>query len=931
VQKSRAPVVAIIADSENFRSQLVDEYWSAARLSPSETQEFSSELIRAIPLLGIPYDLDHPIYGLDRATAATAFARIVERGVKVHREHLSLQYERDVTVLTIHPSGTGATFRRLNGILGDPELFKIKVVNSRFQEQVRFVSVACFPPALKEWLVRFWHQARLPNLSSPLSMYRVLCFAAARSLAESLDPSLTRDSLLVSEAELSLTPHGLGIADQVAALLKADESESEPLPSRPEVTPAELEGLGQAFSELKGPSPSELAARPVFERICMLWQSVFREVERGFRQKLDKELVAGSTPKEIFQSVTAKRLQGGLTARQMFNRIAAPASLKTSIAMDLAVDSGVLVPTYAETASVVARAYHHGESVWDGMRFGALIARVLSGKRNRIKSFQTIEFEKWLVVLYDLAYLRRSAMLTPTVHYLENPSAEPLDLSAIKIDFEFREHGRTLEASVAQSGLSGDGDRRWASSAPVVYWLERRARVLVRTDTTYSLSTGAEEQYLSDIAVPPDVLSPVGMLFEFLACELPQHLRIDGTQKIDKSDILRLLSSCPSTRLYLRSIAEDAILIAQRRLEWVRQGHKSDEQFWVTTRARGPANEIYRKWRVFFYRDKIVELLRRRCEDTGTSDKFNLFILPLIVETGNINVRARRKIEDRCLSLFMCIELASSRPAVSADYRTAKRKAIAWLRDRGYAVPPDRPEKLIMARDLCTQILDMFPSLIRNLGRPEGDEELDEYFIFSDIRDSSQPGEVRRAEDAKAEFVIELRKLLRRDPSAFHFNDDMNDEKDLYAIAPATATQALSSMIRKYSANDKYGRIGIVSSIDTLEKAKKVRELPSSPTNFMLAKKIGCYLKDNRNPIGAHVLADLDKRRADQRYGIIAISAASQKKFAPEVLFSGTVRFADVDAFLESEREGWVQLLEDSTEVGKVDSPHLRFAVFLYR
>jgi hypothetical protein len=198
------------------------------------------------------------------------------------------------------------------------------------------------------------------------------------------------------------------------------------------------------------------------------------------------------------------------------------------------------------------------------------------------------------------------------------------------------------------------------------------------------------------------------------------------------------------------------------------------------------------------------------------------------------------------------------------------------------------------------------------------------------MRDSSAPTEMSRAEDAKSDCVETL-KRLRLEYAGFHFNWDMNDEKSLWAPGVDAARKAVSALIKWYSAYDKYGRIGIVSSVDTLEKATKRRDLPSSPQNYVLAKQIGTFLKGNEDQIGTHILGELDKRHAEQRYGVLAMSSASLELLGLKGILGTGKEFDSIDDFVASDQGGWVKVIDKSVEIGRPESPQLRFSVFLYR
>ena len=280
----------------------------------------------------------------------------------------------------------------------------------------------------------------------------------------------------------------------------------------------------------------------------------------------------------------------------------------------------------------------------------------------------------------------------------------------------------------------------------------------------------------------------------------------------------------------------------------------------------------------------------------------------------------------------VCVESAAASPRVPR-HGSNKAKAIRWLQDHGYVIPRDKDGQVRLAGVVCDEVVDMFPSLVRNLfsddEQPAGDRE--EFFIFSDMRDSSDKPEQRRAEAAKADFVAKLRKAREQDPTV-HFNEDLNDEKTLYAPKSALARSLVSALIRCYAAHDKYGRIGVVSSLDTLERATKREGLPSSPANYAIAKRIGEFLKGNADSVSGHVLGDLDKRRSQQRYGVLSLSAGARTVLLAEAELLGSGRqFESVSGFLVSTEDGWVHVLDGSVPIDAPESPKLQFSVFLYR
>jgi len=691
------------------------------------------------------------------------------------------------------------------------------------------------------------------------------------------------------------------------------------LPSAAPITDQEISELGKAFDAVDTTGGLDAGETSTFERICAFWGSAYEQVESKFRQELQAAIAAGKPVGEVLESTNAKRLQGGLTAGSIFRRVQAESLLDRSLAMDLAVDSGVQVPLYAENSSIVGRVYHHGESVWDGFRLAALVARVFDAKKAQLQPINVIHTEKWFVILYELAVHRMAAMFSPVVHFLKNPEIMPLSMDSLRVDIEYRQHGRTLEVSSMHEGLQRDGTERWSESTPVTYWLQRGMNVFVRTPQGLVLSDKALSRFQAKVAVPPDVFRPVSKLFDFLARHLPNEVRLDDGQVFDRDEILRLLSSCPTRRQYLRSIAEDSVLVAQR---MPKEG--IDQKFWLSDESRGPCGEIYQKWRAFFFKDKVFAALRKHFEDTGFEDDFDLLIAPLFDDQDATKARGELKIEHRALTLFLCVESVAlqEKPAPESN----KQKAITWLQENGFALPLDRAGRLALAERVSREILHMFPALVRELGRTTETEPFDELFVFSDMRDSSAPSEKERAEEAKKVLISGLRRIAEQDPE-FHFNDDLDDEKHIYAKSPSVGKHSISEILQVYSSHDKYARIGVVSSRDTLEKAKKPCALPSSPTNYILAKKIAHHLQKSDDA----KFQSLDKRHAGQRHGILAVSKAARELIGIEAIIPGRKQFSSVEEFISSQDEGWVHVVDGSTPIGAANSPELHFSVCLYR
>jgi hypothetical protein len=925
-----AKVVAAAADTDNFQALLVPNLWSASWRNETATQEFSSELIRAIPLMGVPYDIDHPVFSFPRKEGLELLAQLAQKATSVHREDLTLQYRNDYQVLVLHfDFPQSKSLLRLTQVLGVPDICKIKVLDSRFQDEIRFVLVTCFPPLLKTHVEAQWAKF-FPegNLRSPLSKYRVLCFTAAQVIASAIDSRFSENRLLWAEAQLVLGRVGTALSRKLLLKICGDKENSAQAVSVLDLpTAEELAELGKCFEVAAEACKPELEGLNTYERLCSFWRNAFTNVELRFRSELSDSISKGFGVESIMDSESSKRLQSGVSSLRLRSAVESEANVEWSLAMDLAVDSGVQVPIYTETDTIVARAYHHGESVWDGMRLAALVAQVFDYKKQILQNVQRIRFEKWMVLLYDLATGQEGAMFAPVLHYLRNPLMEALSPSAIQVGDGYRQHGRTLEIAVTLQGLTADGEPRRSAGGPSVYWFEKQARVLASNPDgeTIHLAPDAAKRSLYQSAIPRDVYTPVGMLFEFLAAKLPNQITLpapDDNQVFDLDDILRLLSSCVTQRKYLRAIAEDAILVTQSRLK-----QAEGDQFWLSSGCRGPCGEIYQKWRVKFFSVKLLKALEEYCAANGLDDRFNLFVSPLESQDGETEPRGGRKIEHRCLTLFLCVE--SYAIANRRETSENKQKAIDWLRNHAYLIPDDPKGQTVMAEKVCEEIRSMFPALVKGLHALE-DEAEDEFFVFSDMKDSSAPGEEKWAESAKEDFVVALRSLRGKYPT-MHFNEDLNDEKDLCLPGRQAATETLSCLVRTYSAREKYGRIGMVSSLDTREKAKKPSGLPSSPTNYILAKFIASHLGKSDGKVGEINLRDLDKRRSGQHHGVFACCRTASELLDFSTVFGSGKKFDTLVDFLKSEDEGWVHVLDDSIEVGRPHSPKLEFSVFLYR
>jgi hypothetical protein len=422
------------------------------------------------------------------------------------------------------------------------------------------------------------------------------------------------------------------------------------------------------------------------------------------------------------------------------------------------------------------------------------------------------------------------------------------------------------------------------------------------------------------------------MLFQFLAKKLPDEIVIqrgEDFHRFDRDDLLRLLSSCTTEKNYIRAIAEDALLVAHLWDSVASGQDKVPDSFWSTSRSRMPCGEIYQKWRVSFFREDIYQKLKSFFDSNEMDDQFNLFIAPLFAsDSTNIN-RVKNKILDRCLNLFLYVESATS--SGNKTSTSNKLKTIDWLKEHGYAIPETKEEQLRYANLLCKEILRRFPTFVQEIYRSDSVVG-DEFYIFSDMRDSSAPQELNRAEDAKTDLVLDAKRMSEsEDSNRFHFNYDLNDEKVLTINGAANARQSLISIMEKYSSRDKYGRIGIVSNVDTLQSATWRGDLPSAPTNYVLAKRLGEYFKGRTGEVEGILMSDIEKRHADQRHGILGMSTATLSFIELSELFPMVRQFTTLSEFLDAEQEGWVRALSGDIPIERPESPKLGFTIFLYR
>ena len=936
--KTDSHIVAVIADSENFRKEFVENIHPIVFLDEPNTQSFSSELIRTIPLLGLPYDLDHPIYSFGKDAAQALLDELFDICTHAHKECLSAQYADEIDVLTLHfdfPVNSNIEITR--ELLGNPDLFKIKIMRSRIRPDIRFVPICCFPPIHKRRILDIWKYFNLPDIgSNHLAMYRILCFVGAESYAEACSQRLNNSSLLIREAQLTLGTLGAGIIEQVkTTLYNFNQSQIQNLCGVSD-HPLENDIDSSRFCE-SFPSSMDLIPKcqedaGCFERITDFWRNVFHKIELPFRIRVKEFLDAGESIDKVLELKEAKRLMSGFPARQIFKILELDDNLDRSLAFDLAVDAGIQVPMYFETKDYVARVYHHGESEWEGYRFCSLIAKVFDVKKKVFPTIAKIKTEKYLHTLYELTSGScKQEMFQPVQHFLERPYSAQI-FGRIKVDSDWRAHGVTLGVADKLRGRLRCGEDRFGSFRPAVYWLFRKG-VFREVDGGYALNEKATEKFHCKQNMIGKEYRPVAKLFEYLEKMIPSHVETTsegGKQLVwSHDDIIRLLSSCPNTRIYLRSIAEDAILMSD---DWNEFGG-SDDLFVASNICRESSGEIFKKMVVHFSREKILSVLQKHAEMTGTDDDFELLILPLFVEKeGSIEPLLISKIEDRCQIIFICVESVALDKAGTNGRK--RRALIEWLiKEKSFQIPDDIDGRIALARRTCYEVKDMFPILINSLMR-NAVFSSNELYVFSDMRDSSQESEKEAADNAKENLIDELNQIVIAETSSrfrYHVNNDLNDEKNVFADSGDLVTKALQKITRIYSSHGKYARIGIVTNRDTLESATMHRNLPSSSTNFALAKKLGHFLQESDESVDGITYKNLDKRHVGQKHGIIVISKGSEQFVKLEEIFPGHKCFHSVSEFYSSTHEGWVRVNNHDIDIAGSNSPRLNFTLFLYR
>lgn len=922
----RVKVVAVYQDHENVCQELVPDLLASESQTEANVQGFSSEIIRAITLLGLPYDVDHPIFSLDRDQGCRVFKELCVKAKSVHREHLSLQYADTCEVTVFHfDIPNSPSIIRLRSLIGTPEILKLKVIESRYLDNYRFVAISCFPVLPKDYVRSIWEQLSLSkDITTATAMYRVLCFAGACVFAEAIHPEMTLANIMWDEAWMNMGDLGiLAVKSLGSAITSLHQEPTLNGMAYPIVSKEDINAFSHAFGTPKNLIVDIDKHENCLGKICEFWRNVFREVELGFRQVLHKRLREGDPIDEVMSSPCSKRLSSGFTLHEFFQLVGLTDPLECSLALDLAVDSGVQVPMYAEAGDYVARVYHHGESVWDGDRLASLIAATWSELKGTLSELPVIAFEKYMVLLYELSENLKIPAFSRVVHYLSPPRMQRLDPRNIEVDLGWEAHGTVLEVASLRKGVDKKGVPRISTGRPSAYWLLDNSRVLVKGSKGRSLilNDKAIKTYLTKQAVSKEILAPVKMLFRYLATSLPDRILVGSGKKLhefDQDDMLRFLSSCAQKRQYIHAIAQDALLAAQEFFEKDRNA-----SYWGSRECWILSGEIYKKWLVRTFKDDIWRQLHDYASENEVDDRFDLVIEPLNPSHDAIEYTGESKIEDRCLTLMLCIEsLAISRGKQASK---EKERAFLYLRQKGHVVPKSDEEKIAVATAVAEEIMDMFPALLSNLEDVLSKREV-EYFIFSDMRDSSQPGETEIAELAKEELRNALADISD-DSVVFHMNDDLNDEKDVYVVGQKLAEDVIKQLIRKYSARGKYARIGVVTSTDTFELAEMRSGLPSSPSNYCLAKKLAHYLRESTFDDEKK----LDVRHGGQKHGIVAVSNQARLMLEGAQFWKSRKQFTSVDEFLVSSGEGWVHVGDKKSPVSGSNGPEIGFSVFVYR
>ena len=917
-----APVVAVASDTEDFEPLLVKDLRVVERLPVADVHQLSSEIIRSVPLLGLPLDLDHPVFAIREPNGTAFFHEIVEKAASAHRERLSLQIGNRYAITVFHfTCSFSGTIKKIISLLGQPPVAKLKVQESSVVPELRCVSVVCFPILQKEYLNHLWDELNLPTgINDSLNKYQLLCFAGALAFGQELSSHLSMDSLITSEAISNMGNKGFESAKEVLKIIEAVPDDLIDKVAAERKLYMNVSAFGKAFVNTAEEWEEEYAQVEKDQILFPFWRSIFRKIEKPYREALHDAVSKEMPIDEFFETDLAKRLQGGFTGNWLYENVHSDNRILASLELDIAVDSGLAVPVFSETSELVGRVYHHGENIWNGDRFSALICKAMVEAGFEKKAIDKIGFEKFLVVLHRLGLSPNAPLFSRVTHYLTNPKVEELSMKAVMVKPGVRLHGHTLEMASPRRGLSVSGEREWLSATPGVYWLEKKAGVLKpgKGGKGLILNPKAKSEFLTEQSVPDEVADPVAGLLELLFENLPKKLNVKRSI-IEKDDIIRLLSSCLTKEDFLRAIAEDAILLAQERFE------KKNQKFWYSPEARRASGEILKKWQVYLLRMPIFEELRNYLFSQNLKNDWRCITFPLLkTSEKKLHENVSNMIEKRALHLFACVESLASK-LTHSTLSELTQAAIRYLVEKGYELP-DSVENLEKGADeICKEVLDMFPSLLRNLIEDDVSDGKIQFFIFSDMRDSSLPQNVDRAEKAKG-MLLDRLKMLEDSTDRFHFNVDKNDEKNVFfshdiSFDPPEPIQRIYSV---YVTHGLYSRIGIVSNFDTMESVDEIP--PSAPRSFNLSKRIAQFLRESND---SQELRSLDERHKEQNWGIISITRKAMDFIGSPAQFLNKDESSSVKDFLRSSLEAVVKVTESEAEVERIG--RVPFVVFLYR
>jgi len=596
------------------------------------------------------------------------------------------------------------------------------------------VSIVCFPILENDYLNHLWDELNLPSgINNNLDKYRLLCFAGALAFGQEVSSHLNLNNLITSEAISNMGNKGFeSVQDVLRTIDDVADDLIEKVASERKLH-LDVSSFGKAFINTAKDWENEYVGVEKDDSYFSFWRSIFSKVEKPYREALDDAISMKMPIDKFLETNLAKRLEGGFTGDWLLNNVHSDNPILASLELDLSVDSGLTVPTFSEASDLVGRVYHHGENIWNGDRFSALICKAMIEAGWEENPVDKIGFEKFLVVLYRLGLSPNAPAFSRVTHYLTNPKIEELSMKTVHIKPGIRLHGHTLEVASPRRGLGVSGDREWLSSVPGVYWLERKAGVLKpakKTGKNLILNPKARSEFLIEQSVPDEVAHPVAALLELIFENLPKKLKVKKSI-IDRDDIVRLLSSCITKEHYLRSIAEDAILLAQERSE------KKNRKFWYSLEARGASGEILKKWQVYFLKTPLFDELKKYLISNKLKNDWRYIIHPLSkLPEKKLRENMSNMIEKRCLHLFMCVESIASK-LTGAPLSELTQAAIHYLVKKGYKLSDSLNEMEKCADELCKEILDMFPSLIKNYIEDEVSDEKIQLFIFSDMRDSS--------------------------------------------------------------------------------------------------------------------------------------------------------------------------------------------------